>query len=128
DLQKQENLPFVLADPDKIKEVVFNLIGNSLKFTPKDGKITITFTESDGMIQTKIKDTGVGIEKEDMPKLFQRFGLLEGSYTTNQSSTFMGTGLGLYICKEILGLHEGKIWADSEGKNKGAEVCFTLRK
>jgi signal transduction histidine kinase len=125
-IAKHEKLPMVLADPDKIKEVFFNLIGNSLKFTPKGGHVRVSFIEKDGFIETEIKDTGSGIEADDIGKLFQKFGLLPGSYTTNQPA--MGTGLGLYICRSIIELHQGKIWAESEGRNKGASFMFQLKK
>jgi len=127
-IQKPESLPPVLADTDKIKEVMFNLIGNSLKFTSKGGSITISYSQSDGFVETKIADTGAGIDPEDMGKLFQKFGLLEGSYITNQTSTSMGTGLGLYICKSIINLHHGEIKAASEGRGKGSTFTFTLKK
>lgn len=120
-----DNLPPVLADLDKIKEVFFNLLGNSLKFTPQGGSVTVRFTEKDGVVETEIKDTGVGIEAEDIGKLFQKFGLLPGSYTTNQPA--MGTGLGLYICRSIVELHQGKIWAASEGRGKGSTFTFQLK-
>lgn len=124
-IEKQSSLPKVLADPDKIKEVLFNLIGNSLKFTPKDGSIKVSYSEKDGIVETKIVDTGSGIAPEDVDKLFQKFGLLPGSYITNQ--TAMGTGLGLYICRAIIDLHHGEIKAASEGRGKGAAFTFTLK-
>lgn len=124
-LGKHHKLPKVLADSDKIKEVLFNLIGNSLKFTPKGGTITVNFTVKDGNVETVITDTGNGIEVDDIGKLFQKFGLMPGSYTTNQPA--MGTGLGLYICREIVELHQGKIWAESEGRGKGATFTFQLK-
>jgi signal transduction histidine kinase len=114
----------VLADPDKIKEVLFNLIGNSLKFTPKDGTVTVGFSQQDGMVVTTVSDTGAGIEQANIPNLFQKFGILPGSYAANQSA--MGTGLGLYICKSIIELHDGKIWAESDGKGKGTRFLFSL--
>lgn len=127
-IQKPEVLPRVLADPDKIKEVLFNLIGNSLKFTPKGGSITISYSRKEnGFVETKVTDTGAGIVPEDMGKLFQKFGLLEGSYVTNQTSTSLGTGLGLYICRSIIDLHHGEIKAASEGRGKGSTFSFTLR-
>lgn len=124
-LQKQESLPRVLADADKLKEVFFNLIGNSLKFTPKGGSITISFARKDGFVETKIADTGIGIEPEDVGKLFQKFGMLSGSYVTNQKT--MGTGLGLYICRSIITLHSGKIEALSAGHGKGTTFTFTVK-
>jgi len=107
---------------------MFNLIGNSLKFTSKGGSITISYSENDGFVETKIVDTGAGIAPEDLGKLFQKFGLIEGSYITNQTSTSLGTGLGLYICRSIIDLHHGEIKAASEGRGKGSTFTFTLKK
>lgn len=126
-LQKSGSVPPVLADSDKIKEVLFNLIGNSLKFTPKGGTITVSFFPKGGFIETRVIDTGAGIAKEDLGKLFQKFGLIEGSYITNQTSTSMGTGLGLFICRSIIDLHHGEIKASSPGRGKGSTVSFTLK-
>lgn len=124
-LEKEEAMSEVLADQDSIKEVLINLIGNSLKFTPKGGNITINIAKNDGKVETSVKDNGIGIEKEDMEKLFQKFGLIQGSYATNQKA--QGTGLGLYICKQIVTMHGGKIWANSDGKNQGSTFTFTLK-
>ncbi|HUQ85422.1 MAG TPA: GAF domain-containing sensor histidine kinase [Candidatus Limnocylindrales bacterium] len=118
-------LPEVLADADKIKEVLFNLIGNSLKFTPKNGNISISFFQNNDMIETSISDTGAGISKENIDKLFQKFSMLPDSYANNKSAS--GSGLGLYISRSIIELHKGKIWANSEGLGKGAQFCFSLK-
>ncbi|HSX09924.1 MAG TPA: sensor histidine kinase [Candidatus Saccharimonadales bacterium] len=125
-MQKMNSSPIVLADPDKIKEVLFNLIGNSLKFTERGGKIIVSFVQKDSMIETIVRDTGMGIATEDIGKLFQKFGILPGTYITNQ--TAMGTGLGLYICRSIIDLHHGEIKVKSEGKGKGATFIFSLKK
>jgi signal transduction histidine kinase len=87
--------------------------------------VTIKFLYKDGFVQTMISDTGSGIESDDIGKLFQKFGLLPGSYTTNQPS--VGTGLGLFISRSIIDLHGGKIWAESEGRGKGATFSFLLK-
>ena len=126
DMQKDDSLPLVLADPEKIKEVLFNLIGNSLKFTPRGGSIVITYSRKNDFVETRIIDNGAGILTEDVPKLFQKFGLIPGSYVTNQT-TIGGTGLGLYICRSIIDLHHGEIKAQSEGKDKGSTFSFTLK-
>lgn len=120
------SVPDVLVDPDKIKEVIYNLIGNSLKFTKRDGKITISFNQDNESVEINISDNGSGIAPEDLSKLFQKFGILPGTYVTNQPT--FGTGLGLYICKSLIEMHGGKIWAKSEGKGKGSVFTFTVKK
>lgn len=118
-------IPHVLADEDKIDEVLINLIGNSLKFTNPGGKITISFVPSDAFVTVSVHDTGAGIEPEDMPKLFSKFGLLPGSYINNRNVS-LGTGLGLYICKNIIDIHGGEIKAESPGRNQGSTFSFSL--
>ena len=120
-------LPSVLADPDKIKEIMINLIGNSLKFTHRGGNISIAYEVKDDMLITKVSDNGEGIEADDISKLFQKFSLIKGSYQTNKQSS-QGTGLGLYISKMIMKEHGGDIWAESAGRGKGATFGFSLKK
>lgn len=116
----------VLGDSDKIKEVLINLIGNSVKFTPKGGLITIFFEQKDGFVITHVNDNGVGLTQENIAKLFQKFALIKDSYATTKADT-PGTGLGLYICKSIIELHGGKIWAESEGVGHGTTMSFSLK-
>ena len=118
-------LPQVLADFNKIKEVLINLVGNALKFTPKEGRITISIKQKDNMVETQVSDTGTGIKSEDIPKLFQKFSMV-GNSAEKQKNT-QGTGLGLYLSKLIVGLHGGKIWAESEGEGKGSTFTFSLK-
>lgn len=117
-------LPKVLADNDKIKEVLFNLIGNALKFTPKGGSINVSFVQKGEFIETTVSDTGTGILPEDISKLFQKFSMVDGSFSSDHS--IQGTGLGLYISKSIIELHKGKIWVTSEGRDKGTQFIFSL--
>lgn len=124
-IERQGVAPEVLADADKIKEVIYNLIGNSMKFTPSGGQIAVSFVQKDKMVEVVVRDTGSGIAEENLPKLFQKFGILPGSYVTNHPVS--GTGLGLYICRSLIELHGGKIWASSEGKGKGATFTFSLK-
>ncbi len=119
-----DNLPHVYADPNKLKEVFINLVGNSLKFTDPNGSITIKIYKENTMIVTQIIDTGKGIEKEDIPKLFQKFGIVGNDYLRKRNS--QGTGLGLYISKSIIKLHGGDVWVLSEGKDKGTTFSFSL--
>lgn len=113
------------VDIDKIKEVVINLIGNSLKFTPKGGSVTITVDENiKDFALVKVTDTGRGITSSDMPKLFKKFNMVgDGHLTKDQGQ---GTGLGLYLSKSLVELHGGRIWVESEGEGKGATFSFTL--
>jgi len=120
-----DTLPKVSADGERIEQVLINLIGNSLKFTPRSGKITISLSYKDNMVTVSISDTGKGISKEDMPKLFQKFGMIGNDYLRKQNT--QGTGLGLYLSKSIIELHGGKIWVESEGEDKGAKFSFTLK-
>ncbi len=119
-----EPLPVISADADRIKQVLINLIGNALKFTVKDGSISVTCEEKDGSVLIKVRDTGMGIKPEDMEKLFKKFNMLGGSYLTKQAG--QGSGLGLYLSKNLIELHHGRIWVESEGEGKGATFSFTL--
>lgn len=115
----------VLADLDKIKEVLINLLGNSMKFSKQGGEIKIWCANEGACERIGVTDLGEGIDPNDLPKLFQKFGLVKESYVTNQNAT-QGTGLGLYISKSIVELHGGTMKAESEGKGKGATFSFTL--
>lgn len=120
----ESRIPKVFADPEKLREVFLNLLGNAVKFTPTGGTITISFFTDGKTVETSIKDTGIGISKEDLGKLFNKFGKLESSYAALSSSG--GTGLGLYISKNIIELMHGRIWVHSAGLGKGAIFTFSL--
>lgn len=117
-------LPSVFADSDKVHQVLLNLIGNALKFTPTDGTITVSFFSDGKVLEVSVKDSGVGINKDDLTKLFKKFERLDNAYVA--AATSGGTGLGLYISKSLIDLMGGKIWAVSEGTNKGATFTFSL--
>lgn len=116
--------PKVFADPEKLRQVFLNLVGNSLKFTPAGGRITFDFFSDGKVVEISVTDTGVGIPKEDLSKLFHKFSRLDNSYTA--AATSGGTGLGLYISKNLVELMHGRIWATSEGLNKGTTVKVAL--
>jgi signal transduction histidine kinase len=122
-LVPSEETCVAMADQTKVMEVVQNLIGNSLKFTPSGGTITVATRCKNGTIETSVSDTGVGIPKEDMPRLFQKFGRLGHSYKRMTGET--GTGLGLFISKQIVEALHGKIWADSV-VDQGTTFTFSL--
>lgn len=125
DIQITKNIdktfPEILMDADKITQVLNNLIGNAIKFTPQGGKITVTSNwHPDGTkVQVNIADTGVGIAKENLPKLFLRFEQF------GDQQGISGTGLGLSISKEIVERHGGQIAVQSELR-KGSTFTFTI--
>lgn len=117
-------LPMVFADSNKVHQVLLNLLGNALKFTPTGGAITLSYFTDGKLVEISVKDSGTGISKEDIYRLFKKFSRLDNSYIAASSSG--GTGLGLYICKSLLELMKGKIWATSEGDGKGSTFIFSL--
>ena len=110
------------GDLGKLKQVFSNLIDNSIKYTTK-GSIEVYVSRVGGDIQFKVSDTGVGIPKDDVNKLFDKFIRARNAHEVNVS----GTGLGLYVAKEIVEAHEGKIWAESEGEGKGSTFFVELK-
>lgn len=114
----------IFADPDKVHQILLNLIGNSLKFTPSEGKISINFLPDGKVVDISVKDSGVGISEDDQSRLFKKFERLDNSYVS--SATSGGTGLGLYISKSLIDLMGGKIWATSPGLGKGTTFTFSL--
>lgn len=119
-LEIEDNIPKIFFDRDKIIQVLTNLINNALKFTDK-GSIIIKVFRDEEYIHVIVKDTGIGIKKEDIPKLFKSFQQLDIVHQRKSG----GTGLGLAICQEIIIKHKGKIWLESQLDN-GTEVNFLL--
>ncbi len=110
---------FVSGDPYKLTQVFQNLIDNSLKYT-EQGWTKVGVEEKDGSVLVVISDTGRGFTQELGNKLFQKFS------RGVEDTLILGTGLGLYICKEIIDAHNGKIWAESPGEGKGARFYVSL--
>lgn len=113
-------LYYVHADPDRLREVITNLFDNAVKYTPS-GKVSLGLTGNDEVVQLFVRDTGPGIPKEDIPHLFQKFYRVDNSATR----TIGGTGLGLFICRKIIELYNGRIWAESE-VDKGSTFYINL--
>jgi signal transduction histidine kinase len=109
----------ICLDPDKFKEVLINLISNSIKFTPEGGWIKVICTEQDKEILVSIQDSGVGIAKEDIPKLFDKF----TQFGRKAGPGEKGTGLGLAIAKKLVEIHGGNIKVESE---VGQGTIFTI--
>ncbi|MCI0408743.1 MAG: GAF domain-containing protein, partial [Acidobacteria bacterium] len=144
-LQVDESLSLFTADPVRFRQILLNLLSNAIKFTPTGGSVTVTAkrvrsaecevrSETDStshlaprtldvaeFVEIAVADTGVGMKPEDLPKLFQPFSQLEGSFTREQH----GTGLGLALTRRLVESHGGTVWAASEGENRGS--TFTVR-
>ncbi len=137
------SLPPLHADPVRFKQILFNLLSNAVKFTPEGGTILVTARKLESeqartlhglpasqpsslpageFLEVAVRDTGVGIRPEDLPRLFQEFSQLE----TTQAQKHEGTGLGLALTKRLVELHGGKIWAESEGLGKGSRFTVLL--
>jgi PAS domain S-box-containing protein len=101
-------LYYAYADPDRLREVITNLFDNAVKYSER-GKITVGLTGNDKVVQFFIRDMGHGIPAEDIPHLFQKFYRVDNSTTR----TIGGTGLGLFICRKIVELYQGRIWVES---------------
>jgi signal transduction histidine kinase len=114
-----EDKIYINADRAEIKRVITNLCGNALNYTNKNGEIKVLAKAQNGDFIFSVSDNGNGISPEDIPNLFMRF----SQGTTKKRST--GTGLGLYLSRQIVEAHNGKIWVDSK-VNKGSEFTFLL--
>lgn len=115
------NLPKVLVDKTRIGEVLSNLLSNAITYTPAKGRITVWAENNGREVITHVADTGIGISKEALPKLFTKFFRVSGSFEAG----IKGTGLGLYIAKAIIEAHRGRIWVESE-TSKGSIFSFSL--
>ena len=117
----KEKLPLILADPEKLKQALINLIGNSIKYTEK-GSVKITTEIVDNKVEIKIADTGIGMSTEEQKHLFEKFHRIQNEKTTK----IIGTGLGLWITKQIVELMNGKIYLESM-KGVGTQVTIKLK-
>lgn len=118
-IEVSEDTPEVLADPPRLEQVIVNLLHNAIKFTPRGGHIVLQAEPYDGMVLFAVKDSGVGISREDLPRIFERF------YKTDKARASGGTGLGLSISRHITEAHGGRIWAESV-EGKGTSFYFTI--
>jgi signal transduction histidine kinase len=146
---------YISADERKLKQIIYNLISNAVKFTPDQGEVSLNarmvnclfrpglptgdsgnlniiedssdYTDVAGVkirrcIEISVSDNGIGLKSDDIERIFDRFEQVEGS----KSRTYQGTGLGLSLTRALVELHNGKIWAESEGKKKGSKFIFII--
>jgi signal transduction histidine kinase len=108
----------VLADKERVSQVLSNLVGNALKFTPRGGAVTVLAEGLGDLVRLSVADNGPGVPPDHLPRLFERF--WQAKRVSRE-----GTGLGLYIAKGIVEAHGGRIWAESAPGN-GSTFHFTL--
>jgi signal transduction histidine kinase len=117
-----DDLPNVFVDKDRILQVLTNLVGNALQYTPAGGRVAITATRVKSEVIISVTDTGIGISPDNLPLIFNRF------YRTDKSRARVsgGSGIGLTIAQALVKAHHGRIWAESAGEGKGSVFYFTL--
>lgn len=115
-----DDLPLVRIDPERIQQVVINLVHNAVKFTPPGGHIAVSVEHQGEEITASVTDNGVGIAPAALPRLFERF------YKADKARAGGGTGLGLAIAKHLVQAHGGRIWAESPGEGRGSTFTFAI--
>ena len=116
-------IPLIHADRNSMEGIFTNLISNAIKYTPEGGKVWVTLSEEGGFVRTAVSDTGIGIKKEDLPRIFDKFYRVK----TTETRQIVGTGLGLSIVKSIVDAHLGSIFVESE-VGKGTTLTILLPK
>jgi PAS domain S-box-containing protein len=107
-----DDLPPVAADPDKLRQVLTNLVDNAVKYSPDGGTVTVTVTTSGNRIRFRVDDEGLGVPPAEQARIFEKFFRLDPQLTRGVG----GTGLGLYICRELVQRMHGRIWVSSDGR------------
>ena len=115
------DLPPVLADPERIHQVLFNLLDNAVRFTSAGGRVTVSAVSRESVVEIAVRDTGPGIPSEHLPRLFERFYRVDTARARDDG----GTGIGLAIARSVVEAHGGRIWAESP-PGEGTTMNFTL--
>jgi histidine kinase len=123
DLELTPDLPPILADEDRAVQVMTNLTGNALQYTPEGGRITISAKQVGTEVQIAVRDTGIGIPPEHLSHIFDRFYRVDKSRSRQSGG---GSGIGLTIARSLIEVHSGRIWVESAGDGKGSTFIFTL--
>jgi len=111
-LETEPALPPVAADPDKLRQVLSNLVDNAVKYSPQGGLVRIGIARAGTRIRFRVADQGLGIPRAEHERIFEKFYRLDPDLTRGVG----GTGLGLYICRELVDRMEGRIWVVSDGR------------
>jgi signal transduction histidine kinase len=112
----------VLVDPDRMEQVLTNVLSNAVKYSPDGGEIALSLREVDGGVAIRVQDQGIGLPPDSLSTLFQPFSRAPNAVERQ----LPGLGLGLYICRQVAELHGGHIWAESEGEGCGTTVCVWI--
>jgi PAS domain S-box-containing protein len=110
------------ADSARIKQILYNLLSNAIKFTPEGGTVHLEAQDRGGVLEVAVIDMGIGLESQDILRIFQEFEQVDSSYTRKQQ----GTGLGLSLTRQLVERHGGQVWAESEGLGHGSTFRFTI--
>jgi signal transduction histidine kinase len=118
----ESDLPSIVADPDRLQQIVWNLLSNAMKFTPDGAAIRLRVERADSTIEITVTDTGAGIAEDFLPHVFERFRQAE----TGSRRRYGGLGLGLAIVRHLVELHGGTVSAESDGEGHGATFRVRL--
>jgi signal transduction histidine kinase len=121
ELRADSSVPTILADPERVRQVLVNLVDNAVKFSPDGGSIEVGLEKADGHVRFAVRDEGLGIPPDEQGRIFEKFHRLGPNLTRGVG----GTGLGLYICQELVGQMNGRIWVDSR-EREGSTFVFEL--
>jgi histidine kinase len=123
------DLPAVLVDSHRVTQVLTNLVGNALQYTPTGGKVTLSAQPNGGEVWVSVSDTGIGIPAEHLPHVFTRFYRVDKSRSRASDSDGRaggGSGIGLTIAKHLVEANAGRIWVESPGAGQGSTFTFSL--
>jgi signal transduction histidine kinase len=123
DLRLAPALPLVRADEDRAVQVLTNLAGNALQYTPEGGRVSISAERFDDEIRISVRDTGIGIPPEHLGHVFDRFYRVDKSRSRQAGG---GSGIGLTIARALVEAQHGRLWAESDGEGRGTTLAFTL--
>jgi signal transduction histidine kinase len=116
------DLPAAWADERRVRQVALNLMNNAVKYSPGGSTIRVSAAVVGDALEVRVVDEGEGIPPDKLEEVFEPFRQVDMTYRGAQR----GTGLGLAICRGLIGLHGGRIWAESAGRGQGSSFCFTL--
>lgn len=119
-----DDFPTIIGDEDKINQIIDNLIGNAIKYSPDGGKVIVSGDDEGDFIRICVSDEGIGIPESHKEKIFERFHRVD----TSDTRQAQGTGIGLYLVKHLVELHGGEIWLERSVVGEGSVFCFRLPK